>query len=41
VISDTTSTRQLPGTGGAVILAPAMGLLLISGAVARLVVRPR
>ena len=41
VINGTTSTRQLPGTGGAAILAPAMGLLLISGVAARFVVRRR
>jgi Tol biopolymer transport system component len=41
VINETTSMRQLPGTGGAAILVPAVGLLLISGAVARLLVRPR
>jgi LPXTG-motif cell wall-anchored protein len=41
VINATTSERQLPNTGGAAILAPAIGLLLISGAVTRLVVRRR
>src|SRR5215210_7870142 len=41
VIPETTSRRSLPGTGGLALLAPAIGLLLISGAVARLVVRRR
>jgi Tol biopolymer transport system component len=41
VIDDTTSKKQLPNTGGAAILAPAIGLVLISGLVARSVVRRR
>jgi TolB protein len=41
VINGRTSNRQLPNTGGAAIFAPVIGLLLISGAVARLVVRRR
>src|SRR5215203_5540722 len=40
-IPDTTSGRSLPETGGLALLAPAIGLLLISRAVAQLVVRPR
>ena len=39
VILDTIPNKPLPNTGGAAILAPAVGLLLISVAVARLVVR--
>jgi LPXTG-motif cell wall-anchored protein len=35
------SRRSLPETGGLAFLAPAIGLLLISGAAARLVVRRR
>jgi Tol biopolymer transport system component len=40
-IPEPISVRSLPGTGGLALLAPAIGLLLISGAVARLVVRRR
>ena len=40
-IPDTTSGRSLPETGGLALLVPAVGLLLISGVVARLVVRRR
>jgi dipeptidyl aminopeptidase/acylaminoacyl peptidase len=41
VIPEATSRRTLPRTGGAAILTPAIGLLLISGAVARWVVHRR
>jgi Tol biopolymer transport system component len=41
VISEPTSRRSLPPTGGAAILASAIGLLLISGTAARLVMRRR
>jgi hypothetical protein len=41
VIDDTISEKTLPNTGGIAILAPAMALLLISGAVAGLLVRRR
>jgi Tol biopolymer transport system component len=40
-IPEAISGRSLPRTGGLALLAPAIGLLLISGAVARLVVRRR
>jgi Tol biopolymer transport system component len=41
IIPAHTSRRTLPGTGGAALLAPAIGLLLISGVAARLLVRRR
>jgi len=41
VINGKTSNRQLPNTGGLAIFAPAMMLLLISGAVARWLVSRR
>jgi TolB protein len=41
VIPEPTSRRSLPPTGGAAILASAIGLLLISGTAARLVMRRR
>jgi len=41
VIAKSISKKPLPNTGGIAILAPALGLLLISGAVAGLLVRRR
>ena len=41
VINDTISKKPLPNTGGIAILAPIVGLLLISGAVAGQLVRRR
>jgi LPXTG-motif cell wall-anchored protein len=41
VINDTIPKKPLPNTGGIAILGPALGLLLISGAAAGLLVRRR